>query len=233
MGSILRSPAISDQRRKLSSKPQLTPSSPVQLPAAPPVPPATPVNPAPDLEMLMAQVRTEARAALQKEADTIREQARQQGLNEGRQAAAEELRRNTAAAVTELQAVAQNLAAGLQAGLRELEPLAVAIAYEAAGKMLGEVAHLQDGIQGLVRQALAQVVSAESVTVRLGRRDLATLRDAGVLEAEFATGSALLWQADDSIAGGGCIIETGGGDLDARLETQFERLRQALLKARN
>ena len=38
--------------------------------------------------------------------------------------------------------------------------------------------------------------------------------------------------ADEKVALGGCIVETEGGLLDARIETQIERLRGALLKAR-
>jgi flagellar biosynthesis/type III secretory pathway protein FliH len=40
------------------------------------------------------------------------------------------------------------------------------------------------------------------------------------------------WAADKSIELGGCVIETDGGTLDARLETQVEGLRAALVAAR-
>jgi flagellar biosynthesis/type III secretory pathway protein FliH len=38
--------------------------------------------------------------------------------------------------------------------------------------------------------------------------------------------------SDDRVLLGGCLIETSGGTLDGRLETQMQQLRDTLLAAR-
>ena len=60
----------------------------------------------------------------------------------------------------------------------------------------------------------------------------ATLRDTGVLENALSNNQQINWVADPTIELGGCILEAEGDGLDARLETQINRLRTTLLAAR-
>ena len=68
--------------------------------------------------------------------------------------------------------------------------------------------------------------------VRLATADADLLRDMHGEMTRLAGIKGLEIVADDSIALGGCLLETARGGLDARLETQVQRLRELLLAAR-
>ena len=219
MTSILRSPAISPEKRKLSSRRAsvapvaAAPVEPSAAPAAAPKPAAMPT-----IEAVLAQFKQEA--------ETARELGRQRGLQEGRAAGAEEVRREAETELARIRSISAGLQRALDTGIRGIEDVAVAIAFEAVCKMLGAAAVSRDGVRALVHEAAQHAAGAQQVTVRLHPADLAALQAAGGLDM------AAQWAADKSIELGGCVVETDGGTLDARLETQVERLRATLLAAR-
>lgn len=227
MTSILRSPAISPEKRKLSSRRAsvapvaAAPVEPSAAPAAAPKPAAMP-----NIEALLAQARESVLAQFKQEAETARELGRQRGLQEGRAAGAEEVRREAETELARIRSISAGLQRALDTGIRGIEDVAVAIAFEAVCKMLGAAAVSRDGVRALVHEAAQHAAGAQQVTVRLHPADLAALQAAGGLDM------AAQWAADKSIELGGCVVETDGGTLDARLETQVERLRATLLAAR-
>lgn len=233
MTSILRSPVISSETRKLATRQANRPVAPVEA-AAPP----TPAEPQPqdvrmpNVEALLAQARESVLAQFKQEAEAARELGRQRGLQEGRAAGAEEVHRGAEAELARIRSIAAGLQTALDTGIRGLEEMAVAIAFEAVCKMLGTAAVSRDGIRALVHEAVEHAAGAQRVTVRLHPGDLATLQSAGSLEPALVSGASVQWAADKSIELGGCVVETDGGTLDARLETQVGRLRAALLAAR-
>lgn len=226
MTTILRSPAIATETRKLSSRraSPVAASAPVEPVAAPKQQPQAPTPP--NLEALLAQARESVLAQFKQEAETARELGRQRGLQEGRAAGAVEIRREAEAELARIRSVAAGLQGALASGIRGLEDVAVAIAFEAVCKMLGTAAVSRDGVRALVHEAVQHAAGAQQVTVRLHPADLASLQAAGGIDA------AVQWVADKSIELGGCVVETDGGTLDARLDTQVERLRATLLAAR-
>jgi flagellar assembly protein FliH len=181
---------------------------------------------------LVDQVRRSILTQIKSEAEAARELGRQRGLHEGRAAGREESQQAFAAELAGVRSLAGKLSDALVSGIGDLEDLAVAIAFEAVCKVLGEAAMTQEGVRAQVRQAAAHAKNKERLVVRLRPEDLSALRAAGALNAMLPPGKAVSWVADDSIELGGCVVETDGGALDARLETQIERMRAALLAAR-
>lgn len=241
MTSILRSPVISPEKRKLLSRHTSVPAAanqPIErVVAAPDVasrPQPQPPAPAsvPNLEALLAQARESVLAQFKQEAETARELGRQRGLQEGRAAGAEEARREAEAELVRIRSIASRLQGALDTGIKGLEDVAVEIAFEAVCKMLGTAAVSREGMRALIQEAAGRVAGAERIAVRLHPGDLAALQSAGALDADLVPGASVHWAADKSIELGGCVVETEGGTLDARLETQLERLRAALLAAR-
>lgn len=245
MASILRSPSISGETRKLTTRRGRAQASaaaaaaeapkPVAAasPAAQPVAsPAAPVAPAVDIQALVNQARESVLEQFKEEAEKGRELGRQRGLQEGREQGAEESRQQFAAELARVRGIADKLQAALDGGMQGLEQMAAAIAFEAVARILGEQAATPEGILALVRRAASQHASRDGVLVRLNPADLSALRAAGALEAELPSGGKVDWLADQSVEMGGCIVEAAGGELDARLETQVEALRAALLAAR-
>lgn len=150
------------------------------------------------------------------------EEARRQGYEEGFAIGSEEAARTLAQRCGELEALAKSLGEAHRRALEGLEDIALGIGWEALCKLLGESALAKDAMLAMVRHSLGRVKD-EAVVVRVNPGDLELLR-----EHLPATGFA----ADASVELGGCVIEAGGGWIDARLETQLERLREALLAAR-
>jgi flagellar assembly protein FliH len=85
----------------------------------------------------------------------------------------------------------------------------------------------------MVQQVLSRATQEEGVVVRLHPGDCAALRNGGkgLFPGKNGRGKVEL-VADEEVSLGGCILETSGGSLDARIETQIERLRDSLLKVR-
>ncbi|MGZ3182489.1 MAG: FliH/SctL family protein [Telluria sp.] len=232
MATIIRSAVVSEEKRKLPARgagKAMAASAAAAAPAAPA--PAAPAAP-PNVEQLIEQARTAVLAQFKNEADTARELGRERGLQEGRQQGAAEARQSFEAELARVRSLADGLQAALAGSIHGLEDLAVALAFEAVCKMLGTAAVTEDGIRALVHQAAQHAAHVEKVVVRLHPADLAALTDAGALDGALPSGSAASWVADKSIELGGCVVETDGGKLDARLETQIEGLREALVAAR-
>lgn len=241
MVSILRSPTISGEKRKLSTRrPRPKDSEPATAVPSEVVASETPVvdagavptSVAPQVADLVEQARQSVLAQFKEEAEAARELGRQRGLREGHQAGTEEAKQNFAAEFARVRSITDQLQQALVSGNPGVEDMAVEIAFEAVCKVLGNAAVTREGVQAMVHQAAAQVRSGERVVVRLHAADLSLLREAGALETTLPAGSLVSWVADKHVALGGCVIETDGGELDARLETQMERLRSVLVAAR-
>ena len=233
MAAILRSPLFLESKRKLAS-----PDSASQPGRSADIDKTTPAAaPSEDpgaqrTQELVEQVRRSILTQVKSEAEAARELGRQRGLQEGRAAGREEAQQAFAAELARVRSVAGKLSEALAAGIGDMEDLAVAIAFEAVCKVLGETAVTEEGVRAHVRQAATHIKNKERLVVRLHAADLSALRAAGALNAILPPGKTISWLADDSIELGGCVVETDGGGLDARLETQLERMRAALLAAR-
>ena len=85
-----------------------------------------------------------------------------------------------------------------------------------------------DLIRSVVRQALERVLG-DRITVSLSPEDYRSLV-AG--EHEFKDvidrTKRLMFREDETVAKGGCVVETEVGTIDARIETQLEAIRKAL-----
>jgi len=233
MVAIIRSPVVLSGKRRLASHAgELQAGAPGDSKEAtsaksPPVDPG-----AQRAEELVEQARRSILAQIKSEAEAARELGRQRGLAEGRAAGQEESRQAFAAELARVRSVAGKLSDVLASGIGGMEDLAVAIAFEAVCKVLGESATTAEGVRAQVRQAAAAAKNKERLVVRLHPADLSALRDAGALNSILSAEKVVSWVADDSIELGGCVVATDGGGLDARLETQIDRMRTTLLAAR-
>jgi flagellar assembly protein FliH len=254
MASIIRSPDMSQERRKLSTRrtreivaqaaadapaapsaPAGAPAPPVSLPqgAAPsPVTQPAPASPAPDIKALVEQARASVLEQFKAEAEKARELGRQRGLQEGRLSGAEEARKHFEADLARVRSIATKLREAVDTQIHGVEDIAVSIAFEAICRVLGDAAVTREGITALVRQAATHATHTERIVARLHPADLQALRDTGGLDETLSSGVAVSWVADERVVMGGCIVETDSGELDARLETQVDRLRAVLVAAR-
>ena len=166
-------------------------------------------------------------AALVREGEELREEARRQGYADGRDAAAAELTETLASAAREAAAVR------LQA-----EPAAMRLCGRLAAKMaekiVGHAIELEpDALTAIAAQALAASrARAGLIKLRVNPEDRAALeRDharRALLARRFDGGVELEIVTDPAVGRGGCVVETATVRLDARLETQLAALERAV-----
>jgi len=242
MAEVIRdAPLGGDPVLLRAGAPAVMPAARVLSPAAISRPPARgPLNgaaapavvPAPVLSVPRADDRAERerelREELQAERSRVLEQARQAGHAAGMEAG----RAEWSARIEELDRVIAAVHGGIEAGLADAEDVIVELAFECVAKLIGQIAPGRDGVLALVAEALAATREHEGLVLRLARHDVAIVEAARASLQQTAKLRTLEIVADDRIELGGCLIETAGGGLDARLETQLARLRDVLLAAR-
>jgi len=165
-------------------------------------------------------------AALVREGEELRAEARRQGYADGRDTAAAELTETLAAAAREAAAVrAQAEPAAMQ--------LAGRLAAKMAEKIVGRAVETEPEVLTAIaaRALAASRARAGLVKLRVNPDDRAALeRDGarGALLARFEGVVELEILADPAVGRGGCVVETATVRLDARLETQIAALERAL-----
>jgi len=227
--------------------------APVVLGLQPPVPRDRPAAPAPEsvrVEQAPAAApepigqepapRTSADAALQlaRQDQLLRESIaaeRQRVLEEahlqGYAAGVEQARADNEGRLQELQQVIGSMRGALSGGIAGAEDLIVEIAFEAVCRIIGDAVGRRDGVLAVVREVIRGVRERENLVVRVAPQDYELI--AGERQRLLRNGDASRIElvADERIELGGCLIETSGGTLDGRLETQFQRLRDTLVSA--
>lgn len=115
---------------------------------------------------------------------------------------------------------------------RTMEDDIVALAFEAIVRILGPAPITRLIVEQMVRELFASGDYQDPITVRVSSEDYELLvAEPAIVELEDRRAAIKLVE-DARLKLGGCIIETARGALDARIETQLERLRSALLDAR-
>lgn len=196
-------------------------------------------------KMEVSRIMSDGREAAQRETLRIREDARQIGYQEGLEAGLRDGQKQghdeaLSAVTTQLKELAarwsqtleilhQHMPAHVADARTDLVRLAVAIARrvthqealrnrEVAPPVVEEALRLA----GVARRVALHVNPVEMELLEQYLPDLlAKLR--GIEEVELTP--------DDAVTAGGCVLRLGAGEIDARLETQVERIAQELLGA--
>ena len=228
---VMRDALVQGQPRRLQ-RPDRTPRA-VEAPAAPVAPARAPL-PA-SAPMATGAVNEAAREAAYQQglrdgaarADEASRQARAEAdkADAGRLAQMERVQADGADRLASLERLVQDFGRAAQTRLAQLEDDAIAAAYAAVCRLLGELGGQPESIAGLVRQALSQVRHGPVLRVRLAPRDLEVLMASAEGQRLRAGSPQIEWLADDGIDGGGCLVEAASGTLDARLRAQLESLR--------
>lgn len=227
MAAVIRRPRLGTEPLLLRTAP--TASSPA-LGVGPALAAAAPAM---DLEAEVQRRLQAERASWQQQlADGARQAGREEGLAAGLAQGQAAGRAEWDARVAQLDALLAGLHEQLAAGIAGHEDLLVELAFEAVLRILGEAAPTRAGVLAIVRAALQTLPEREGLVVRLAPHDAAAVEALRDELPRLAGTRGLELVADDRIELGGCLVETAGGGLDARLETQVQRLRELLLAAR-
>jgi flagellar assembly protein FliH len=165
-------------------------------------------------------------AAAHAERDAVLDAARRQGYEEGRAEAALEARELTVA----LGALHAALEGAVAAAADEAAEAAVPLALEVAAKLVrAEVAARPERVVDVLRGAIRRATSRERMVAHVNPADLAACRDATAAILADTGGIGRFEVMDDPrIARGSCVLETGGGDVDATFESQLARILAAV-----
>ena len=194
-----------------------------------------------EIQLLRMQAADEAREMVHdafNQADQIREEARQEGWQEGYSAghavALEDAARR-------FQIECENLTADLQLFVdrvdeerrriwREAEPQIMAFVLEIARKVVKDEAKVnRDVILSVVRNSLRRVVDTENIRIRVNMDDLDTVRSSRDELTSLVDGIRHIEIVDDRrVNPGGCVVETGSGTIDAKMDTQLDEVTNAL-----
>jgi flagellar assembly protein FliH len=190
-----------------------------------------------------AKIVADAKAQAQREAEQLRAEARETGRMEGLQAGTEagqqqghdEAVAQTAQGLTDLisrwsqtlDVFQQNMPMHVADAKSDLVRLAIAIAQrvthqEALRNAKVSEATLESTLRliGTARKAVLHVNSGEFTNLENYVPELLT-KVRGIDAVEL--------KPDDTITPGGCIVQFGAGQVDARLETQIQRIADELL----
>lgn len=196
----------------------------------------------------------EARAAVildqaQREADEMREDARlqaeafreaawQEGFHSGREAGRDaievKLRAERGAEQQQLRAQVQEIVEGIgtarQALWERQEAEMVTFVLAIARQIIKtEVSQNPEVVRHVIQNALRRVTDKEQVRIRVSVGDAGRVRGMREDLMTMLDGLRHLEIVDDRRVGdGGCVIETGAGTIDAKIETQMAEIERAV-----
>lgn len=179
--------------------------------------PANAISSLMDAEEVLAKVKSDAeryKLEVAQECEKLKESAQAAGFAEGYQSWAEHI----AKLEEEIIKVRQ-----------DLEKLLIPVALKAAKKIVGrEIELSEDTIVDIVSNALKAVSQHKKITIYVNKKDLDPLEKSRArLKEIFESLEVLSLRERADIARGGCVIETEGGIINARLENQWSALERA------
>ena len=164
-------------------------------------------------------LRREAEQVLeeaQKQAEAIREEARKQGRKEGLEECME--------ALTKARAEYGRLRSRAEQDM-------VTLAFQIARRIIGHAIEVQpEVVRDIVGEALVTARGRRQIEVRVHPEDCERVEKQRHEYARELDGVPVYFESDAGLERGDCVIETESGRIDARLETQLEVLRDALLR---
>jgi flagellar assembly protein FliH len=169
-----------------------------------------------EVEAIRAQALQEV-ADAKASADAIREAARAEGRQQGRDEIAEHID------------VALQLAANAKVEraqlIAEAEPDVIGVAVEIARRIIhAEVQARPDFVQDMVSRALQRVTAQDGIRVRLNPETMRQLGDSLRRATASYAERGVEVVGDESVERVGVVVETRRGTVDGRLETQLERV---------
>ena len=161
--------------------------------------------------------------------DEIKEIAFQKGFLEGKRVGFES---GTKKADSVIQSLTETL--GQLASIRkdiygEIEKEVVQLALSIARKIVcHEVKISRETVAHVARKALNQVDNPGKIKIKLNPEDLEFIENTRAQFSHFLHNvEHIRFEAEESIQCGGCLIETDRGNIDARIEKQFQAVEES------
>jgi flagellar assembly protein FliH len=178
-----------------------------------------------------AQILADAR----RDAEGIRKNAEQQGFRAGERAVGQTVREQLGAQLETLlpalRQVINDIQHAKQTWLANWEKSGLRLATAVAERLIRrELSHTPEIPLTLIREALDMATGSNNLRIHLNPTDYDTLRpQIQTLVRECATLAETELVPDESVAPGGCRVETQFGVIDQQWETQLKRIEEELI----
>ncbi len=175
----------------------------------------------PELEKTPAQAKGPS-------VEEIKENAFQKGFAEGQRAGFESGTKKVDPVIHSLCQALGQLQNIHQEIRQEIEKEVVQLALAIAKKIVcHEIKTNQETVVCVAREALSRMENPGKIKIKLNPEDLQFINDAKSQLSHFLHHvDNIRFEAADSIQSGGCLIETDTGDIDARIEKQFQAIEE-------
>lgn len=183
-------------------------------------------------QAMLAQAREQAEdilVAARQEAELLRSEARGQGYEEGL-AELDSERLMLAEKVREIEETANGQ---VEQFWEQIEPELLGLSVAIAKKIIRHEVEMNDGfVLETVKTSLRQLRDRQDLKVRVNPADYELVRGRKEDIAGSCDGVRTVEVIDDRrVDQGGCILESGSGTLDARLDSQIVEVERALMEA--
>lgn len=161
--------------------------------------------------------------------DKTKESAFQKGFLEGKRVGFESGSKKAEAVIGSLKRALEQLQ-NIRAEIHEeIEKEVTHLALSIAKKIVcHEIKTTQETVACVAREALGRIDNPGKIKIKFNPHDLRFIEDTQSQFTHFFQNfDHVRFEAEDSIQSGGCLIETDRGDIDARIEKQFEAIEEA------
>jgi flagellar assembly protein FliH len=188
-----------------------------------------PVGPGDDAIPQISESRAEEKEDKGPSVDDIRETAFQKGFLEGKKVGFESGAKRADSVIDSLHQALGQLENIRQEIFQEIEKEVTQLALSIARKIVcHEVKTTQETVTCVARKALSQVDNPGKIKIKLNPGDLQFIKDTQDELSHFIDNvDKIRFEAEESIQSGGCLIETDRGDIDARIEKQFQAIEES------
>jgi flagellar assembly protein FliH len=164
--------------------------------------------------------------------DEVKEAAFQKGFLEGKRVGFESGSKRADSIIDSLNRILGQLENIRQQTYQEIEKEVAQLALSIARKIVcHEVQVSRETVTCVAREALSRVNNPTKIKIKLNPDDLQFIKDTQSQLSHFLRNvDNIRFEAEASIQNGGCLVETDRGDIDARIEKQFEAI-EALFQA--
>ncbi len=164
-------------------------------------------------------------------AEGIYKDAYMAGFEDGKKTAGEVVKKETAIRCRRLEELISEIRDFKKVLFSECEAEAVELCLSIARKViLREFSIREDSVVYVVKEALKAAVTNGRIRIRLNPGDMAMIKEHGKELKRYTQGfAAVALDGDESLKSGGCIIETGTGEVDATIEGLLDEV-QGILK---
>ena len=161
--------------------------------------------------------------------DDIKEVAFQKGFLEGKRVGFESGSKRADSVIDSLNQILAQLENVRQEIYHEIEKEVAQLALSIARKIVcHEVKTTRETVTCVAREALSRVNNPAKIKIKLNPDDLQFIKDTRFQFSRFLRNvDNIDFEAEESIQSGGCLVETDRGDIDARIEKQFQAIEES------